>query len=112
MLTLADPLALLHQHVLDGTGNLAADLHPERRLDMTAGDYGLHQIAAPDLIDDDGRSPKHPHALPAAGAERQHDDEDEPFVRPDRGPCGRRRERTFSRKSNRLFGHFNAMQIA
>jgi hypothetical protein len=109
-LTLDDPLAFQHQHVIDGAGNLAADLDPERRLDMAAGDHALHQIAAPDLIDHDGRAPYQPRALPRADAERQHNREGEPFVRPDRGPCSCRRNGIGSRKRNRLFDHFNVIQ--
>ena len=111
-LALADPLALLHQHVVDGAGDLAADLDPERRLDMAAGDHRLDQIAAHDLIDDDGGPEDQPRALPAADAERHQHRQHEPSVRPDRRPCGGDVERILSRKRNRLFDHFGAMQIA
>ncbi len=87
-LALADLLAFLHQHLVDGAGDLASDLGPERRLDMAAGDDRLQQIAARNLIDYDRWPPYQPHALPGADTESQRNGEDEPFVNPDRGPDG------------------------
>ena len=106
-LALADPLALLHQHVIDRAGDLASDLGPERRLDMTAGNDGLHQIAAPGLIDNDRRPQNHPRTLPAADTERQQYGEDKPSVGPERKECARSRDCTHEHRIDRLFSHFN-----
>jgi hypothetical protein len=72
---------------------------------MAAGNDGLHQIAAPDLIDDDGRAPYQPYALPCADAESEHDCKDEPFVGPDRGECLGSHDRALVRRVDCLLGH-------
>src|SRR5450755_3279781 len=77
-------LALLDQHVLDGAGDLAADLDPVRRLDVAAGDHGLHQIAALDLIDHDRGAEQKSRALPGPEAHDNDHREDEPSMRQQR----------------------------